>query len=78
MNKPITIVLYDEKQTFQSKKKAIDFLVDCASNADGNEQRRYMNTLVELDLNLPYPSDHDGDKIYDYDDIMTKYAIPEW
>lgn len=44
----ITVVCYNEKHTFHTKKAAEDFFWECAEFSEGAERDRYFNILLQL------------------------------
>lgn len=57
----ITIVCYNQIETWHRRENAIDFFYDCMLNTEGAEQKRYINILI--DLNDGRNKCHDGSSI---------------
>ncbi len=50
---------YGKEQEFTSRKKAIDFYLDCMMNSDGAERDRYTNIYLDLQEGKTYCTDED-------------------
>ena len=44
----ITVKLYGNVTTYDTKEEAAEFLLDCMANSDGAEQGRYTDAYLQL------------------------------
>ena len=72
----IKVRCYSEDEFFVTKKDAIAFYEEAAINSEGNEQRRYLNILGDLDSDKKEISDYDGDDVgYDFDEVLDNHDL---
>ena len=50
---------YGKEQEFTSRKKAMDFFLDCMMNSEGAERDRYTNIYLDLQEGKTYCTDND-------------------
>jgi len=49
MARTITIICYNQIETWHSRKNALKFFRDCARNCEGAERERYTNIVWDLE-----------------------------
>lgn len=53
----VTTICYGEKQTWQTRKQAMDFFFKAMMESEGSEQNRYATILSQLQLGLTVCND---------------------
>lgn len=53
----VTTICYGKKQTWQTRKQAMDFFFKAMMESEGSEQNRYATILSQLQLGLTVCND---------------------